>query len=431
MRGQKKGAGYDIPTTAVFKFVASNAVEVRKFAVETNMIIVNESAKTFTLREPFRLDDAMLKLYEDYASRGFLVIEKASKLGSKRSTVNNSGAVLTQEGYEFVTAAYLGNDQYAPSVSGDDVARYGRSLGVREDRLLNFVEVYNKFILALNLAMNPSYGDEALNNKFRGVLNSALSSKLLHMYKSLKYAKTANNRYEVDSTLAIINTAYQQAVNTSNAARIDIQNRVGPNNYDYFVDLLRQYDHPDLTEQELYDIESGRTKTEKAKRTKIYEKAHRERLLLELRRLDHSIDDKNARTKARSIGNFTEEGSYTHQGFMAMSHAILSPSSTDPDLKGLKLPSSVQKERKILLKTSIDANLQSFSDAAMTDANQVSAYAYSLIQGGQYAVASKLINAYIKATIDFLSKFVKENNVKQPSHRTAKINNASVVSMLH
>jgi len=420
----KKGEAVVVHPNDSIPFSAQAAKDIMKFA-NTGKIIINNDGKSFRLPNDFLIDPNVLKMYKEYISRGFEVIEAAAKVGSKRSTVNNAGAVLTNEGYTFLMEAYVNG-----VVTDEDVATYGTLAGVREDRINEFVNVYHNFVLSLTLSLTPSYGNDEVNSVMQGILNNTLSSKLLHFYKSLRYRSSETGKYTPDNLMLSLNTAYGLAISNSDAKRTEYANKVGESNYARFEALLEQYLKPVFSEAELYDISVQRNKTAKEERRKQYLKAKRLNTLAELRRYDSTLTDKTAQSTAKKLSNLTTATTFTSQTFMTLSHAILDPTNTNTLLKSSK-HTSEEKERKVLLKRYLHDYEVNFIDHTQTNPAQIRDAAYNLIVSGQYAIAAKFVNAYINASMNFIKEFIVKNNVKVPTRKGHKTDDRSIVSLMN
>ena len=420
----KKGNAVVVRSSDHIPFGTQTAKEVKKFA-ETGKIVINPDGKSFRLAQDFMIDSHALKLQKDYVSRGFEIIEAAAKVGSKRSTVNNSGAVLTDEGYAFLVNAYING-----GVNDNDLARYAQAAGIKEERRADFFNLYNTFIAALGLSLTPQYGDDQLNNTMRAILNNTLSSRLLHFYKSLKFAKSEDGKYTPDALMLSLTQAYSMAVANSDAKRLEYSNKVGLNNYARFSALLEQYLKPVFDQNELADINYQRNKTAKEARRKQYIAAKRQNILAELRRYDPTLTDRTAQSLAKKLSNLTTVDTFTSQTFMTLSHAILNPKGTNDAFKADK-NTDVEKARKVLLKKYLHDYEVHFIDYSQTDPVVIRDAAYNLINAGEYAVAAKFVNAYINAVMGFIKDFIIKNNTKVVKTKTAKTDLTSIASIMN
>jgi len=414
----------ELPAGIEIKYTKTSEPKIKKFIVDhPNMVRINTNG-TFTLLNNLSIDTTTLKLYKEYVTQEFNLIEAASKLGSKRATTYNSGSVLTQEGYTFMVNAF--NED----ISGQDLITFARNHSIPDERIPAFVVLYDKFVLALNLSLRPDYGSSEVNSMFQGVLSNNLTIKLLSLYKSLKYPKNSSGRYTTNNLLLGMNNAYDAAVNASNAKLEKLLRDVGSDRWPGFVMELDQLYRPKLSESETNDIASGHTKTARDAKKKVYVNRHKDASLLRLKQYIPSIVLSSGMKYAKEIADRTTSEEFTAQTFMMMAHSIVSAVDTNPLLK-VKLNTADAKSAKELLKAEINANTLSFSDYNQTNAADIRATAFNLIQQQQYAIAAKFINAYISAFIDFFKQFVVKNSPQKVKRVKRRFDKSSLASILN
>jgi hypothetical protein len=427
-----KGKAATLGTESRFKVTKANEKHLRKLAEAGKIILYAD--KTFGLVSPIEISNHTLKRYKNFVSTEFDMINDASKLGSKRSGVSTSGVKLTDEGYTFMNSAFVQRENNPDAISDDDLIRFAREHEIPDDKLDAFFKVYSTFVQALNLSLYPNYNDENVNEIFRGVISNTLSTRLLHLYRKIKYPKSPTGKYTTNNLIASMSYAYSVALQKAQDKINELAKKVGNENWNAYALLLGQYFKPQLTTAELAAVNSARTMTEQHRLEKEFKEAQRARILVNLRQYDGKLTADKAKSEARAISALTSENEFTNQTFMSMSHAILDSKATDLSLKSTK-NSSIEKERKKLLIDSITSTEQDFTNYEVSNIQNIVDRAYTLITANDdnnngYAVAAKYINNYIVSTTKFLDLFIKNNTTHKAKRTTKKHDAKSLASVM-
>lgn len=397
---------------------------VKKFAARSNTIKLNPGDKTFKLERELVLDSATLKLYKNFVEEGFSHIELASRLGRGRATFN-AGSILNQEGVDFIRNAFFTDN--VDVITVDDVAKFARSNGVAEEAVPDFVDLYSKFLGALQLSFDPKYGDEETNRFMRYIIDTHIANKLVNFYRKIKFGKSENGRYRTTAIIRNMRNAYQKALDHTAKFEEEWSRKIGVN-WQAVKDLLRKYARPALTEAEIADIESTRVKTKKEEKRKMYKNKHRAAILSQLKGLYPAFDDKLAKKLVRNVEGETTDNEFSSLSLMIMHHAIIDSANTNKAFKSSD-NAAEEKRRKELLKQEIRALDVHFTDRTQTDASVVFGRANSLVTAGNFAVAAKLINAYISSVYTMLKAFIADHKPKT-KRRTRKVDVNSLASVL-
>jgi len=430
----KKGNKATLGSDLRFKITNTAKKHLLKFAESGKIIPYTDD--TFALAQPLEISSDTLKKYKSFVSVEFDMINDASKLGSKRSGVSTSGVALTDEGFNFMAAAFFENSGNPDSIFREDVNRYAREHEIPEEKLNDFYNIFVKFQQALTLSLSADYGDDAINGIFRGVIGNTLSTKLLHLYKKFKYEKSPSGRYVTNGLIASMSNAYAVAVNKAQEKVNELAAQVGLQNWEAYDALLNQYFRPVLTSSELAAIARARTKGEKHRLEKEFKLAHRAALLQELRRFNPRLSEKQALSDARSLSALTSADEFTNQTFMSMAHAILDRNITDDRLKSTR-NTKIEKVRKQMLVDAITSTESDFTNYVTSNPENVREKAFALIAANDpsnnngLAVAAKYINNYISSATKFIESFIKNNSLHQPKRRTKKHDQQSLASVLY